>query len=251
MSLQKTKMSRLRRFFVGACDCVEQDKIKLYEEFSHISKVLRMRCKDRLIVCLNDGADCECEIEAFEKDCVLLRVVSRSCCVAENDVGITLFQGIIKGDRMDWCLQKAVELGADYIRPFVGKNTVATADDKKTERYNRITREACKQCGRANLTEVFAAEQLRNLPKLFKDFDIVLLCNENEKSKTLTQALNERPFLTKVAVIVGSEGGFDDEEIKFLTEGGAISVSLGRRILRAETAGLYVLSVLNERLNNI
>lgn len=244
-------MTRLRRFFAGERDCVEDGRIRLYEEFSHISRVLRMKVGDRLVVCFNDGRDCECEIEGFERDCALLKILSASCCVSENDVGITLFQGLIKGDRMDWCLQKAVELGADEIRPFVSRNTVASADEKKIERFNRITREACKQCDRASLTEVFAAKDLRALPRFFKDFDLVVLCNENEKSKTLTRALDERPFLTRVAVIVGSEGGFDGDEASFLQESGAVSVTLGRRILRAETAGLYALSILNERLNNI
>ena len=233
-------MTRLRRFFAGDGDCLDGDKIVLYEEFAHISRVLRMKAGDRLIVCFNDGRDCECEIESFDKDCVRLKILSVSCCAAENDVGVTLFQGLIKGERMDWCLQKAVELGADEIRPFVGRNTVAEADFKKIERFNRI----------AFVTEVKEAVRLRELPRFFGDFDLVLLCNEHESQKTLSDALDGRLQLTRVAVIVGSEGGFETEEINLLVDAGAVSVSLGRRVLRAETAGLYALSVLNERLNN-
>ncbi len=243
-------MTRLRRFFAGDGDCLDGDKIVLYGEFAHISRVLRMKAGDRLIVCFNDGRDCECEIESFDKDCVRLKILSVSCCAAENDVGVTLFQGLIKGERMDWCLQKAVELGADEIRPFVGRNTVAEADFKKIERFNRIAKEASKQCGRAFVTEVKEAVRLRELPRFFGDFDLVLLCNEHESQKTLSDALDGRLQLTRVAVIVGSEGGFETEEINLLVDAGAVSISLGRRVLRAETAGLYALSVLNERLNN-
>lgn len=91
---------------------------------------------------------------------------------------------------------------------------------------------------------------MRELPRFFGDFDLVLLCNEHESQKTLSDALDGRLQLTRVAVIVGSEGGFETEEINLLVDAGAVSVSLGRRVLRAETAGLYALSVLNERLNN-
>lgn len=136
------------------------------------------------------------------------------------------------------------------IRPFVGRNTVAEADFKKIERFNRIAKEASKQCGRAFVTEVKEAVRLRELPRFFGDFDLVLLCNEHESQKTLSDALDGRLQLTRVAVIVGSEGGFETEEINLLVDAGAVSVSLGRRVLRAETAGLYALSVLNERLNN-
>ena len=101
-------MTRLRRFFAGVGDCLDGDKIVLYGEFAHISRVLRMKAGDRLIVCFNDGRDCECEIESFDKDCVRLKILSVSCCAAENDVGVTLFQGLIKGERMDCYLQKAV-----------------------------------------------------------------------------------------------------------------------------------------------
>ena len=91
---------------------------------------------------------------------------------------------------------------------------------------------------------------MRELPRFFGDFDLVLLCNEHESQKTISDALDGRLQLTRVAVIVGSEGGFETEEINLLVDAGAVSVSLGRRVLRAETAGLYTLSVLNERLNN-
>ena len=80
-------MTRLRRFFAGDGDCLDGDKIVLYGEFAHISRVLRMKAGDRLIVCFNDGRDCECEIESFDKDCVRLKILSVSCCAAENDVG--------------------------------------------------------------------------------------------------------------------------------------------------------------------
>lgn len=175
-------MTRLRRFFAGDGDCLDGDKIVLYEEFAHISRVLRMKAGDRLIVCFNDGRDCECEIESFDKDCVRLKILSVSCCAAENDVGVTLFQGLIKGERMDWCLQKAVELGADEIRPFVGRNTVAEADFKKIERFNRIAKEASKQCGRAFVTEVKEAVRLRELPR-FSEISTLCCCATSMKAK--------------------------------------------------------------------
>lgn len=175
-------MTRLRRFFAGDGDCLDGDKIVLYGEFAHISRVLRMKAGDRLIVCFNDGRDCECEIESFDKDCVRLKILSVSCCAAENDVGVTLFQGLIKGERMDWCLQKAVELGADEIRPFVGRNTVAEADFKKSNGSTELQRKP-----RSNAAEL-SSRRLRKLSvcascRVFSEISTLCCCATSMKVK--------------------------------------------------------------------
>ena len=183
-------MTRLRRFFAGVGDCLDGDKIVLYGEFAHISRVLRMKAGDRLIVCFNDGRDCECEIESFDKDCVRLKILSVSCCAAENDVGVTLFQGLIKGERMDWCLQKAVELGADEIRPFVGRNTrpsgsTATSPRRISKKSNGSTELQRKPLSSA---AELSSRRLRKLSvcvscRVFSEISTLCCCATSMKAK--------------------------------------------------------------------
>ena len=242
-----TLVGNMPRFFV---DSVSGNTISIRgNDAYHIGRSLRMRLGDIITVCA-DRVEYRAKILSISDKEVVCDVLSAEKSENEPTVNVVLYQALPKSDKMDLIVQKAVELGADEIRPFVGRNTVAEADFKKIERFNRIAKEASKQCGRAFVTEVKEAVRLRELPRFFGDFDLVLLCNEHESQKTLSDALDGRLQLTRVAVIVGSEGGFETEEINLLVDAGAVSVSLGRRVLRAETAGLYALSVLNERLNN-
>ena len=156
----------------------------------------------------------------------------------------------MKGDKMDFCIQKAVELGVDTILPFENAFTVAKFDAKKTERFERIAFEASKQCGRAKLTTVRDCIKFGALLKELQNFDKVVFCNEYESQNMMLDTLLDEKFEKNVAIIVGSEGGFANEEQQKIKEfDNVVSVSFGKRILRAETAGVFALSILSSILN--
>ena len=243
-------MAEYRRFFAEE-SCRDGQEIYISgNEFNHMKKVLRLRKGEQVIVCFNDGIDHLCVIDEMgDKEAKL--VIEKSFeNQAENKVSVTLFQACMKGDKMDFCVQKAVELGVDTIVPFENAFTIAKFDNKKTERFERIAFEASKQCGRAKLTTVKDCIKFSALLKELHNFDKVIFCNEYESENMMLDTLLDHTFSQNVAIIVGSEGGFANEEQQKIKEfDNVISVSFGKRILRAETAGVFALSILSSILN--
>jgi 16S rRNA (uracil1498-N3)-methyltransferase len=157
---------------------------------------------------------------------------------------LTLVQCLLKSDKMDWIVQKAVELGTNKIQPLASRNCVAQYDGKKAkqrqERWQKIADEAAKQCGRTKLLQV---EPIMGIKELlaksgFGEDNPLYFCYENEEQKTIKEALTDSQA-GKATVIIGPEGGFSDKEVALCVEKGCEMVSLGRRILRAETAAIY------------
>lgn len=235
-------MAEFRRFFANA-DERQGDKIILVSQYNHIARVLRMRKGEQVFVCFNDGMEHFCTITNIDDKAVYLDIVNSWQSRAENSFYTTLFVGVMKGDKNDLVVQKAVELGANEIVFFDSKYTVSKMDDKKVDRLNKISLEASKQCGRAIAVQVHSCsfEQLTKRILNFQGKSI--LCYEKEQSTTLQQVVDKAT--TNYQVIIGSEGGFSAEECQRLTECGAVSVTLGKRILRAETAPIFVMSVLD------
>ena len=243
-------MAEYRRFFADE-GCRDGDFIFISgNEFNHMKKVLRLRKGEEIIVCFNDGIDNLCVIDEMGEKQAKLVIEKSFENQAENKVSVTLFQACMKGDKMDFCIQKAVELGVDTIIPFENAFTVAKFDAKKTERFERIAFEASKQCGRAKLTTVKDCIKFNSLLKELENFDKVIFCNEYETENMILDSLLEETFNQNVAIIVGSEGGFAKEEQQKIKEfDNVVSVSFGKRILRAETAGVFALSILSSVLN--
>ena len=141
-------------------------------------------------------------------------------------------------------------MGVDTIVPFENAFTIAKFVNKKTERFERIAFEASKQCGRAKLTTVKDCIKFSTLLKELHNFDKVVFCNEYESENMMLDTLLDHTFYQNVAIIVGSEGGFANEEQQKIKEfDNVVSVSFGKRILRAETAGVFALSILSSILN--
>ncbi len=236
-------MGQLRRFF-ALPEEINGNKIFLASEYRHIAKVLRLRPGNEVVVTTGDGVDHFCRIESIGSDVVELSVTEFSQNPAELAADVTLFQGVIKGSGMDWLTEKAVELGVNGIVPFVSEHTVADCGEAKAQRLTKIAREATKQCGRARIVNVGAAVSFKQMCGMLGGFDDVIFCNERGGKPLSKASLGGK----KIAVIVGSEGGFSQNEAQTLSEL-AQSVTLGKRILRAETAGIYALSVIAEALN--
>jgi 16S rRNA (uracil1498-N3)-methyltransferase len=234
-------MAEYRRFFAGVSER-DGERIHLTTEYNHIARVLRLKCGQKCVVCFNDGVDHLCEIVSIDSAAVHIDIISSNISDTENAYTTTLFVGAMKGDKNEFVVQKAVELGADRVVFFDSQFCVMKLDSKKLERYNKISLEASKQCGRSKIVPV-EYMTLKNVVVAVKNYSPAILCYEREQHTTLNMALNVQP--NNVAIIIGSEGGFAESEVQQLTAAGAISVTLGRRILRAETAPIYVLAVMS------
>ncbi len=234
-------MSIFRRFFVSS-QSIDGNSIDLTEQYQHIAKVLRMRIGDQLIACCGDGIEHLCTIEHIDNTTVTAHIDSSSSSSGENSYNTTLYLAVLKGDKNDLVVQKAVELGVDRIVLFESKYTVSDVKDNKLVRLARIALEAGKQCGRAIVVEV-SSSTFRQID--LSQHDLALVCYERQLEGSLASVVSSRHYPQDIAIVVGSEGGLDKGEVDAMVAQGAVPVTLGSRILRAETAPLYVLSVLH------
>lgn len=166
--------------------------------------------------------------------------------VLKEHKSITLCCALIKQDKFEWMLQKACELGVSKIVPFVSKNTVVKLDEKKAEkklvRWNEILLAATKQCNRNTLVELESVVSLKDLVNYKSECNVVAYEKESDPSKHMAHYLQSNPY--SITVCIGPEGGFEESEIKVLNDFGFENCSLGKNILRAETAACYVLSAI-------
>ena len=212
------------------------------DDVKHIAKVLRLRKGDAVQLCDGRGSECEAVIESIAPDAVVFSTRPWMKAKSEPDVSVTLFQCLPKAGKMETIIQKCVELGARGFVPVQSERCVVVLKppyEGRIERWQRVSEEAAKQSKRGRIPEVALPQALAKLD--FSVYDTVLVAYENERTVSLKQALKARPC-RKIAIIVGPEGGFSEDEIGILTEKGAVSVSLGTRILRTETAGMAMLA---------
>lgn len=238
------------RFF---CDQVEDTTaVIIGEDARHISKVLRMKTGDALTVCDAKGTDYDCLIESFSGEEVFLSVQSSHPSDTEPTVAVRLYQGIPKGDKMELIIQKAVELGVSEIIPVSTRYCVAKIDEKSMEkkitRFRRIAYEAAKQCGRGIIPTVHPVLSFGQAIAEMQESDLSILFYEHSTAP-LKEVLS-RPAKT-ISIMIGSEGGFSPEEVEQALAQGCESLSLGKRILRCETAPLTALSVIMYQTENL
>lgn len=223
------------------------------EDAKHISTVLRMKPGELVVLCDNNKTDCLCEIVSENKELVELKVLDSRQNDAEPNVHITLYQCLPKSDKMDFIVQKAVELGAFKIVPVLSKRCVSRPDGKtaakKIQRWQKIAEEAAKQCGRGYVPRVGELTELKAALKGFSASDIGILFYEcgGERLRNIVSGDNKK----KIGIFVGSEGGFEQEEAELAASCGIRLGTLGTRILRCETAPLAALSVLMNLTGNI
>lgn len=223
-------------------------------DVNHLKNVLRVKPGERLLVSDGQGRDYLCQVETLEVEKVEARIISREES-RELPSRIWLFQGLPKSDKMELIIQKAVELGAAGIVPVAAKNAVVKLDPKKEEarlkRWRTIAESAAKQSKRSLVPEIGGVMTLKEAFSYIgaMDFDLGLIPYENERgTETAREAFARVSAGSRIAVFIGPEGGFDPGEIRLALEAGVIPVSLGKRILRTETAGIAVLSALMLRL---
>ncbi len=228
------------RFFVDN-GAVCENKITISGEDSrHIARALRMAVGDEITVSDMSGKEYLCRLSRIrdeESECEILEVREGA---SESPVDITLFMAYPKGDKLETVIQKAVELGASLIVPFESSRCVkrpkADKAERQNARYMRIAEEAAKQCGRSKLPRVAEPCDFLTAVKRASESELALLCYEAEEGMTIRKALEEHSGAGSISVMVGCEGGFSESEASTARECGLISVGLGPRILRCETA---------------
>ncbi|MBP5410627.1 MAG: 16S rRNA (uracil(1498)-N(3))-methyltransferase [Lachnospiraceae bacterium] len=239
------------RFFVDP-DSVHGDEIIVTAgDYNHIRNVLRMHIGEPITVCDGQGSDYDCVIDSYGDGECVLAIREKKDSTVELPVEITLYQGLPKKDKMELIIQKAVELGAVRIMPVLCERTIVKLEDpkkeqRKMERFRAIAESAAKQSGRGILPEIADPRSFKDAVRDAKERGcVVLVPYENAMGmKATREAVEEGLSAGKIAVFIGPEGGFAREEIALAEAEGARIISLGRRILRTETAGLAVLSLL-------
>ena len=239
----------MQHFFADP-SCVDGEQIRLTgSDVNHMKNVLRMKPGEEVWVSDGEGMDYFCSVEGYEEKEAVLRVVKKEVSQTELASRLILFQGLPKGDKMEWIVQKAVELGAYSIVPFAAKRSVVKLDQKKAgkkrERWQAIAKGAAEQSKRGIVPQVQDVMSFQEAMNYAKELDVVLVPYELQEGMKATEAvISKIEPGQSVGIFIGPEGGFDESEIEQAKEAGAIPITLGKRILRTETAGLTTLSIL-------
>ncbi len=216
-------------------------------DFNHIKNVLRMREGDTFLVSEN-GISNLCTIASFSDETVIAEITEENYQSTELPVNIYLFQGLPKADKMELIIQKTVELGVHSVIPAEMSRCVVKIEDKKkknkVERWQAISESAAKQSKRNIIPEIHNIISYKEALKMASDFDLILVPYEAKDGMESTKnALSEIKSGMNIAIFIGPEGGFDEKEIEAAKETGARIISLGKRILRTETAALAAVTM--------
>ena len=238
----------MRRFFAENTDTAGDTVSLTGGEARHIRSVLRMKAGDEVLLINGEGTECLSQIVSITDEEVVLRITDRRFCSADPEIKITLFQALPKQGKMELIIQKCVELGVSEIVPLVTRRCVVKLEgkDNKIVRWNKVSQEASKQCGRASIAKVASPVSIDKID--LSPFDLRLIAYENEDELTLKRALKENSSAKSIALIIGPEGGFEPAEVEGIIERGGMAVSLGRRILRTETAGMAAIAQITYEL---
>lgn len=237
------------RFFVEESQIYDGTVHITGSDVNHIKNVLRMRPGEKILVSTGGEKEYHCAVSDFPEGEVLAAVEEVTAADRELPSGIVLFQGLPKGDKMELIIQKAVELGATEIVPVEMKRCVVKLDRKKTEkkveRWQTIALGAAKQSKRMQIPTIHAPVSFQQALAMMAESDVRLMPYENAEGMEGTRKILEaiRPG-ESIAILIGPEGGIDETEVEMAMEAKAEPITLGKRILRTETAGMTVLSIL-------
>jgi 16S rRNA (uracil1498-N3)-methyltransferase len=235
---------RLTRVFVDSPLTPDADVRLPDAAANHVGRVLRLRAGAAIMAFDGSGNDYRCEILSVKGDEVSVRVGPRSSGLPESPLRITLVQAVSRGERMDWTLQKATELGVRTIVPVLSARSVVRLDDsqaeKKLRHWRAIVAGACEQCGRSVVPEIRQPQELsRYLASSAREGQRFVLSPTGPASLAGLTSVGAR-----VELLIGPEGGLDDAELERAAASGYAPVRLGPRVLRTETAGIVALTVL-------
>jgi 16S rRNA (uracil1498-N3)-methyltransferase len=245
----------MHHFFVSPDQIDEKYVTITGGDVNHIKNVLRMKIDEELLISNGQDKDYYCKIESVSDDEIKAIILDEEFEGTELPTELYLFQGLPKSDKMELIIQKAVELGVKEIIPVATKRCVVKLDDKKEaskiKRWQAISESAAKQSRRTIIPEVSSVMSFKEAINRAKEFELGIIPYENFKDMTETkEVLKKVQKGIKIGIFIGPEGGFEESEIQYALENGIHPISLGKRILRTETAGLAILSVLMFQLEN-
>ncbi len=238
----------MRRFFVEPALLQGESAVIDGELCRHISTVLRLKAGEKILLADGCGREAVATIGSVDRDGVHLAIGEAVSVQAGADCpALTIYQGLPKGEKLELILQKCTELGVNGIVPFIASRSVARLDGEKLEkrvaRWEKIAREAARQSGRGDVPRVgFAPDMAAALA--MGSHELGLLLWEGESEQGLKEVVERSPRPGSIAVIIGPEGGLTPEEAAMAVAAGYLPVTLGKRILRTETAGLAVAAIL-------
>jgi 16S rRNA (uracil1498-N3)-methyltransferase len=242
----------MQRYFVDETRVANNSITITGDDAHHIAKVMRMKNGEEIICCYNQKAAL-CTIDEITNEFVKATVVKWIEESNELPVEVTIASGLPKGDKLELIIQKGTELGAKAFLPFQAARSIVKWDtkksDKKVERWAKIAKEAAEQSHRSVVPAIEAPVSFKQLLEISKEYDACIVAYEEDAKQgekaNFVQTLESLPLGGRLLVVFGPEGGLSEEEIRLLREHTFVSCSLGPRILRTETAPLYVLSAVS------
>lgn len=239
----------MQKFFIQE-NQINENKIKLVgEDVKHITQVLRAKKGEKMLICNKEnGQSYLTTIEHIDADFVLCNIESKIETSTESKIEVSIFQGLPKADKMEYIIQKNTEIGVKKIIPVIMKRCIVKWDEKvavkKIERWQKIIQSAAEQSKRDYIPKIEYPITIKELCQKISEFDLVLLAYEEEQKNTLKAELKKIKLADgiKIGMIIGPEGGIDKEEVNLLKEAGAKVITLGKRILRTETASIVIMS---------
>lgn len=233
-------------------DNIDGEHLITGEDAIHIRKSLRKSVGEVITLCDKAGVEHNCLIDRINDEGIFVHEISKSECENEPSVEITLFAALTKGDKLETVIQKSVELGVTHIVPVLTSRCVSRPDGKsaikKQARYQKIALQAAMQSRRAIIPDVSEIITLEKASTLLSNFDTSIFFFEGG-GKSLREILSSQT--KKIAIFTGPEGGFEEREVELLAENGAVIATLGKRILRAETAPIAALAAIMLQTGNL
>jgi len=236
----------MARFFLPMQQIQDHRATLIGAELNHLRRVLRLRTEDRVVLFDDGGCEHEGIIRDLSEDRAEIEILRSYRVDNESPLKTILALGLTKGEKMDWVVEKATELGVHTILPFFSSYTVPKLNERnmaqRSERWQKIAVSAAKQCGRARIPEILALTEFRDLLNAVSRDALRLLFWEKECEQRLSELKETRTVISEVVVTIGPEGGFSAQEAAMALGQGFEAVGLGRRILRAETAAVAALA---------
>ena len=234
----------MTRFFIEPEQMQAEFMVLTGENATH-AKVLRLKNGEQVLVCDGNGNECVCTVSDVSAGQISLVVNSRCEATSEAQVQVSVYMAFSKGDKLELVIQKATELGANEIIAFPSARCVSRPDDKslkkKLERWQKIAASAAEQSGRGRIPQVLTVESYTKALERAATADLAILFYENERATTLRMALESQTYTT-VSLMTGPEGGLEQREVGLAKDTGLRICTLGKRVLRCETAPLCALS---------
>ncbi len=241
----------MRRFFTEPQN-ISGGIAQIFEDSKHIEKVLRMSCGDEILIFDGSGTEYTARLVSIEKNVCKAEILQESRSLSEPQTKVSLFQGLPKSGKMETIIQKAVELGVYEIIPVMMERCVTrinnkAAGEEKAKRWNKVSVEAVKQCGRGLIPIVHEPVTFEEAVEMLKKTEIPLMPYEmlgHEGQKGLKEILDTNQDASTFGIMVGPEGGFSDNEAEYAIQNGIKAIGLGRRILRTETVASALIPII-------